>query len=261
MPSSVKEHYSNLLAEHYDWMFGVPFEAKVAEQKLLLEELARTAAGGGLAVDLGCGSGFQSVALHELGYRVIAVDTCDKLLGDLAARGAAGGITTRQADLRELSSLVVPGTIDVAVCMGDTLTHLSSPSEVSSLFRSVARALKPDGRFVLTYRDLTEELQGLDRFIPVRGDERRVMTCFLEYESSETVVVHDLVNIRDADGHWALHKGSYRKLRLSRDWVCNELVGAGLSIITQRPGRLVAIAAAKPRDRGAEHDSEMLNGH
>jgi transcriptional regulator with AAA-type ATPase domain len=59
-------------------------------------------------------------------------------------------------------------------CMGDTLTHLSSRSEVSNLFQSVARALKPGGRFVVTYRDLASvELLGLDRFIPVRSDDHR----------------------------------------------------------------------------------------
>ena len=34
-----------------------------------------------LAVDLECGSGFQSLALHELGYRVLALDPSEKLLG------------------------------------------------------------------------------------------------------------------------------------------------------------------------------------
>jgi hypothetical protein len=40
MPASAQEHYENLLAEHYEWMFGLPFEAKVAEQKAILDEFA-----------------------------------------------------------------------------------------------------------------------------------------------------------------------------------------------------------------------------
>jgi hypothetical protein len=31
--SAVTDHYQQLLSEHYVWMFGVPFEEKVAEQK------------------------------------------------------------------------------------------------------------------------------------------------------------------------------------------------------------------------------------
>jgi hypothetical protein len=57
----------------------------------------------------------------------------------------------------------------------------------------------------------------VDRFVPIRGDSDRVMTCFLEYEP-ETVIVHDLIHVREGEG-WTLHKSAYRKLRLSLAWV------------------------------------------
>jgi len=59
----------------------------------------------------------------------------------------------------------------------------------------VFNALHSGGVFVSTYRDLTKELEGLDRFIPVRSDDK-IMTCFLEYESAESVAVHDLIYTR-----------------------------------------------------------------
>jgi hypothetical protein len=43
MPSTVQEHY--------DWMFGVPVESKVAEQKILLHEILG-AATSGMAAEL-----------------------------------------------------------------------------------------------------------------------------------------------------------------------------------------------------------------
>ena len=176
MPGSPQQHYENLLADHYEWMFGLPFEAKVEEQETILEAFIGKNVTGGLAVDLGCGSGFQSVALSNRGYKVLAIDTSDKLLHSLSARIGSRNIITKRADLRELDSLVSPDSVEIAVCMGDTLTHLSSRSEVSHLFQSVAHALKPGGTFVITYRDLASvELYGLDRFIPVRSDDRRVM--------------------------------------------------------------------------------------
>jgi len=246
MPASAQEHYENLLADHYEWMFGLPFEAKVAEQKTILDEFLGKDLAGGLAVDLGCGSGFQSVALSDRGYKVLAIDTSEKLLRHLSARVGSRNIVTKHADLRELDSLVSPASVEIAVCMGDTLTHLSSRSEVSNLFQSVARALKPGGRFVATYRDLASvELLGLDRFIPVRSDDRRAMTCFLEYETVETVVVHDLINLRDDDGNWTLHKSSHKKLRLPVKWVIAELLASGLSISGRSEGRMVTIAATR----------------
>ncbi len=245
-PCSAQEHYENLLADHYEWMFGAPFEAKIAEQKAILNEFAGKEVAGGLAVDLGCGSGFQSFALSELGYQVLAIDSSEKLLRHLSARAGARKILTKHADLRTLDSLLAPASVDLAVCMGDTLTHLPDRSDVSDLFRSVARVLKPGGALVITYRDLASaELTGLDRFIPVRSDDHRVMTCFLEYETAETVVIHDLINVRDDDGKWTLHKSSYRKLRLPAEWVVAELTASGLAIAGRNDGRMVTISAAK----------------
>ncbi|MGA7853295.1 MAG: class I SAM-dependent methyltransferase [Candidatus Acidiferrales bacterium] len=245
-PATAQEHYENLLAEHYEWMFGLPFEAKVAEQKAILDEFAAGEGAGGLALDLGCGSGFQTFALSDRGYEVLAIDASAKLLAKLSARIGSRNIVARQADLRDLDSLVRPGSAEIAVCMGDTLTHFRGRTEVSHLFQSVARALKPGGKFVITYRDLASvELSGLDRFIPVRGDDRRVMTCFLEHETAETVLVHDLINIRDDDGKWTLHKSSYRKLRIPVEWVVAELSSSGLTVTGRNEGRMATLAASK----------------
>jgi SAM-dependent methyltransferase len=246
MISSVSQHYDSLLAEHYDWMFGVPFETKAAEQRKLLEEAGVMPNSGGSAIDLGCGSGFQSVALHDLGYHVLALDSSEKLLGDLIERSHARAIRAIRGDIRELRSFANDASADVIVCMGDTLTHLSHREEVSKLFRSVGSILKPSGVFVVTYRDLAvNELSGLDRFLPVRSDEARIMTCFLEYEGPDTVVVNDLVYLRSRDGQWSLHKSAYRKLRLAVNWVCNELAVAGMSVTYQRSDRMVVLAAQK----------------
>jgi len=65
----------------------------------------------------------------------------------------------------------------------------------------------PHGKFILGFRDLSVEQHGLDLFIPIRGDNERIMTCFLEYEP-ETVIVHDLIYVRQGDG-WDLCKSSY----------------------------------------------------
>ena len=246
MISSVSQHYDSLLAEHYDWMFGAPFESKVAEQRKLLEEAGVKPNSGGLAIDLGCGSGFQSIALNDLGYRVLAIDSSEKLLGGLIERSRARAIETIRGDIRELSAFANGASADVVVCMGDTLTHLPHREEVSKLFHSVGSILKPSGLFVVTYRDLAaNELVGLDRFLPVRSDENRIMTCFLEYEGPNTVIVNDLVYLRSRDGQWSLNKSSYRKLRLAVTSVRDALATAGLSITYQHSDRMVMLAAQK----------------
>jgi cyclopropane fatty-acyl-phospholipid synthase-like methyltransferase len=247
--ASVTEHYKQLLAHHYTWMSGADFAAKVAEQRALLEQVLRAsgiAQPAGLALDLGSGPGFQSVALAELGFSpVVAVDTSAELLEELRTHIGMHAIETRQADLAAIGDLTFGSDAAVAVCMGDTLTHLPSKQAVDSFFTGIHRALATGGLLVITYRDLTSELTGLDRFLPVRSDEEKIMTCFLEYASDDAVLVHDLIHIREGR-EWKLEKSSYRKLRLAQQWVIDALGRAGFSILKQEPaGRLTLIVARK----------------
>jgi SAM-dependent methyltransferase len=245
--SQVKEHYDRLLSHHYTWMFGTSFEGKVEQEKSFLTGVLsrfKDVQAGGLAVDLGCGPGFQTIALAQLGFApVVGIDTSANLLDELRSHAADLPIEVRQSDLRKLCTLVPPGQATVIVCMGDTLTHLPTEHDVTALFRAVFECLAPGGLFVITYRDLTKELSGTDRFIPVQSDDNKIMTCFLEFKSASSVTVHDLVYTRQPTG-WSLEKSSYSKLRLGMDWVHERLQSAGFtSVALDLSGRLIAVSA------------------
>jgi SAM-dependent methyltransferase len=250
--SEVTDHYERLLAHHYTWMFGTSFDDKVAEQISLLAPILSpliTTHASAVAVDLGCGSGFQSIALAQLGFSpVIAIDTSAALLRELRSHSSSRQIETHHADLRDLCSIVPAARAAAIVCIGDTITHLPTHADVTDLFDSVHATLAPGGVFVLTWRDLIPELQGSDRFLPVRSDDSAIMTCFLEYISPEQVLVHDLIYTRpDTASAWSLNKSSYPKLRLSSAWLAGQLASAGLLVESQGPaGRLLQITARKP---------------
>ncbi|MEU8034553.1 hypothetical protein AB0C13_39345, partial [Streptomyces sp. NPDC049099] len=91
------------------------------------------------------------------------------------------------------------------------------------------RALAPGGHLVVTYRDLTAELRGTDRFIPVRSSDDRLLTCFLEYRDEDTVIVHDLLHTR-TNGSWQQQTGSYPKLRIASSWLVQQCRAAGLDV-------------------------------
>lgn len=209
--ASVRKHYDDFLAKHYSWMFG-DFDAKVQENKDLFQLNSIEPRSGGKALDLGCGSGFQSIALAKLGFRVLAVDMCETLLDELRDRSAGRDIVAVQGDILDSSLYADEGPFEVAVCMGDTLTHLRETQEVSAFFTNVYPLLEQSGRLVLSFRDLTAELKGIDRIIPVRSDDNKIMATFLEYEETQ-VNVHDIVFVK-GDSGWELRKSTYSKLRL-----------------------------------------------
>ncbi len=236
---TVRDHYDAVLSEHYSRMFG-DFEAKVAEQRALLERLGVTASpAAGVAVDLGCGSGFQSVALARLGFRVLAIDFSQRLLAELNDRVRGLTVEAIAGDIRDVARLV-PAGVNLAVCMGDTLSHLERETDLERVIRGVAGRLVAGGRFVLTFRDLSGELRDLDRVIPVCAWDDLVITCFLEYEPS-TVKVHDLIWVRHPEG-WRFRTGVYRKLRLAPERVTARLATAGFTVERhEAPAGMVAL--------------------
>jgi hypothetical protein len=131
--------------------------------------------------------------------------------------------------------------------MGDTLVHLPDMDAVSALIDSVAAALKPGGLFIYAIRDYVDVVpEGAGRFVPIRSDEERIFTCFLDYHE-DTVHVHDLLHRKTADG-WQLRISDYRKLRLDTAEIDRRLVALGFSIEDRRiEAGMITVVARKPR--------------
>ena len=225
--STAQAHYDQLLGPVYTWMAG-GFDAAVTRNRQQLDSLGLAHWPKGLAVDLGCGSGFQALPLAEAGYQVLGLDLCEPLLAELRIHAGNWPIRTVCDDLANF-----PNHLHVAphliVCMGDTLPHLPSLESLTELFRDAARTLAPGGRLILAFRDLaTHELKGPQRFIPVRSEPDRIFTCILEYHPDH-VEVNDLLYTRTGD-RWNLSASSYRKLRLNAALVNKLVTDAGLVV-------------------------------
>jgi len=241
--NTAKTHYDQQLASVYSWMSGTT-EVAIQRNHDLFRQLDIDSTLRGLAVDLGSGSGFQSIPLAEMGFSVIAVDFCAALLSELSERANNLPIRTIHDDILNFPQYVQEPA-QLIVCMGDTLTHLESLSSVQSLLSNIGRVLATNGKLILTFRDyVSVELQGTQRFIPVRSDESTIFTCFLEYHE-DVVEVHDLL-YRKEGNRWSLNTSSYPKLRIDKNWLCEQLEKSELQIIqNQINNGMICIVAQK----------------
>ncbi len=232
MPS-VAEHYERVLSPVYAWMAGGA-EAAIVAGGAELEALKVPLVPGARVVDLGCGFGMHAIPLARAGARVLAVDTSAQLLAEFARLAGNLEIERVQDDLLSFRAHLKEKAAAV-FCMGDTLTHLPEHTNLDFLVQEVAEALAPGGHVVFSFRDYSQPLLEEQRFIPVRSDERRILTCFLEYEE-DTVVVHDILHERGGDA-WETRVSSYRKLRLSPDRVVGSLETSGFDVRREAEAR------------------------
>ncbi|MBD2107022.1 class I SAM-dependent methyltransferase [Nodosilinea sp. FACHB-13] len=239
--NTAKDHYDQQIASVYSWMTGAP-ETALKRNHDLFRQLGLDSTPRGLAIDLGAGSGFQSIPLAELGFPVVAVDFCAALLSELSARAKYLPVRTVHDDILNFSKHVKEQA-KVIVCMGDTLTHLESLSSVQSLLLNIKCALVKDGKLILTFRDYASaEPDRTQRFIPVQSDESTILTCFLEYHE-DFVEVYDLL-YRKIGEQWILNVSSYPKLRINKNWIFDQLQKEGFQVVRNETiNGMICIAA------------------
>jgi SAM-dependent methyltransferase len=228
MASEVLNHYETLLGPVYSWSLGNFNDRVAASAQLFKEELGD--GNGAKALDLGCGTGVQTLALIERGFRVTGVDFSRAMLDEYTKRTAAFDVCSLQEDLANFS---VTPAFKAVVCFGDTVSHLQSWQAVSDMFSRTYKALVPGGVFLLATRDHTRIYRGDERFLLVQADADRSMTCFVE-DDGDHIRITDLLHER-INGRVELKANSYRKLRVGPQELSKQLTLAGFSKVTTKP--------------------------
>jgi MPBQ/MSBQ methyltransferase len=110
---------------------------------VLRAELVAPAKGRALrALDAGCGTGFQTAILDEMGYAAHGLDLSRELLR--AARGRLGRGPLVQGDVQTLPYR--DGTFTAVTCCGSALSYVD---DARRALAEIARVLRPDGRLLV----------------------------------------------------------------------------------------------------------------
>jgi SAM-dependent methyltransferase len=239
--SETKKHYDLHLAEHYQWMLGDTSDES-SFIKNLLESNEVFPKRNSLAIDLGAGTGLQSFVLAKMGYQVIAIDFCQYLLDEINQTKNDLTISTICDDIINFRNQIHQ-KVDLIVCCGDTLTHLPDRQAIQSLIQNSASSLKNGGHLYLSFRDYSIELIENQRFIPVKYESDKLLTCFLEY-SNDYVNVTDLIHYK-VNNIWNLKISSYKKVRISAIDVVYFIEKSGLKSVNMTKNKGMAHLIAK----------------
>jgi len=114
----------------------------------IVEIFSRFGKGVESVLDLGCGTGAMTFALHGRGYDMTALDISPDML--CVARDTAYDkeITDILWLMQDMRSFELYGTVGAAVCCLDGINHLTGKGDLSRCFATVHNYLDPDGLFV-----------------------------------------------------------------------------------------------------------------
>ena len=239
---TVKGHYDTHLADFYSWMIG-DFDTQQEEFRQFLKNNAIIPSSTKKAIDLGAGHGLQSVSLAKLGFNVTAVDFNKQLLSELEINAKGLNVEILNDDIRNITHFA-DKEAELIVCCGDTLSHLENKKEIEELINDIAAILETRSKTLLSFRDYSTALTGDNRFIPVKSDDTRILTCVLDYDD-EKVRVTDLL-IEKTETGWKQKVSSYNKVRILTKEIVEILEASGLKIqLNQIINKMTTILAVK----------------
>lgn len=113
----------------------------------LLAAFTRHGGSAHSVLDLACGSGSLSLELAARGCEVVGVDGSADMLAVAREKAAEEGadILFLCQDMRELD---LYGTVDGAVCMLDSLSHILHTEDLREIFRRLGLFIAPDGLLI-----------------------------------------------------------------------------------------------------------------
>lgn len=103
---------------------------------------------GAEVLDLCCGMGRHSMALHRFGFQVTGVDLSEVLLAEARKLDGEGEVRWIRGDMR---SVPLTESFDAVVNLFTSFGYFSDSADNEQVLKEIRRLLKPGGRFIIDY--------------------------------------------------------------------------------------------------------------
>jgi glycine/sarcosine N-methyltransferase len=221
------EGFYDALAPDYDTMTG--FEKRFVQERpffrVLVERFKIKS-----ALDAGCGSGFHSLLLAQLGVQVTAVDISAEMLRRVEqhARDLNVHVKTLRGTFQELDR-VVKDKFDAVFSLGNSLPHILTLKELTRALRNFGSLLNPQGILFVQNLNYDRILAKRDRVQSSKEIGNKTFVRFYDYD--EKGILFNILTLDKSKGTLEQKLETVRLRPLLQDELLMCLVDTGFSDI------------------------------
>ena len=141
------EAYTSFAQVYDTFMDNVPYEDWSDRIRTILRQYGIT---GGLALDLGCGTGKMTELLAEAGFDMIGVDNSEDMLELAMEKRLVSGHDILYL-LQDMQEFELYGTVGAIVSVCDSINYITDEEELLEVFRLANNYLDPHGIFLFDF--------------------------------------------------------------------------------------------------------------
>ena len=186
-----------------------------------------------LLCDLGCGTASVSIEMNRRGYETIGIDESMLMLEKAREKAASA-----DADIlflcQDITQFELFGTVDVFICLLDTVNHLTSKAKLQKMLMLFKNYLNPGGIFIFdaaTPHHLKDTL-GNHFFYTI--DEDYALLWENSFSSRTKISTSDLTLFRQGENDlYHRFEGQIRERVYTEDEIRECLKKAGLKLLAK----------------------------
>jgi SAM-dependent methyltransferase len=152
-------------------------------------------------LDLGCGTGEHARYFAAKGFEVVGVDASETMLERAKEDGVPDGVQFLYGDLLHVDRLVT-GKFGGAVCLGNTLAHITDQDALTQLFAGVRAVLLPGAPLVIQVLNYERLVHTGQRCLPL---------TFIQDEDGESIFLRVMTHHDDGSVTFTPSLLRYRK--------------------------------------------------
>jgi len=222
-------------SEDYDrfvnWTARLAVEMPFIEGQLKAINTANSQPVG--VLDSACGTGMHAIALAQKGYSVAGADLSAGMIARARENATAAGVKVRfeTAGFGALSQQFGKESFAALLCLGNSLPHLLSDTELAAAYADFASCLRPGGKLLIQNRNFDAVLMNHERWIEPQsyrdGEAEWLFLRFYDYEADGLITFNIVTLRRNNTSNWSQQVSQTHLRPLRQVEVLSGLTAAG----------------------------------